>query len=141
MPVSTFNPTEKEFETISLDEVNSELEGRSIVKYSYQNAETPVSSWIDMFEHMVRYLHNEDKTILPSNIASSATSSDPSLSEYFENKPQELSNFLKIDENLYVKRNTNTAQKIFILHRLFELFHANPTDLVFYLGVCDSKVQ
>lgn len=141
MPVSTFNPTEKGFETISLDEVNSELEGRSIVKYSYQNAETPVSSWIDMFEHMVRYLHNEDKTILPSKIDSSATSSDPSLSEYFENKPQELSNFLKIDENLYVKRNTNTAQKIFILHRLFELFHANPTDLVFYLGDCDSKVQ
>ncbi|MQN01460.1 MAG: DUF4268 domain-containing protein [bacterium LCO1.1] len=39
---------------------------------------------------------------------------------------------LKIDDDVYVEKNTSTALKISILRRIFVLFHADPMDLVFY---------
>jgi len=136
MPATTFKPSKKEWDSCSLEDEDFKLEGRSIVKYSYRNIETPVSSWIDMFEHVVRYLHNEDKTILLTLVDSSDVSAN--LRNYFSNNPQSLKIFLKIDENLYVEKNTSTSIKISILRRLFELFHADPADLVFYLRDSDG---
>lgn len=43
-PQTDFKPTEKEFDSCTLDDENVDLKGRDIVKYSYQNAEQPVSS-------------------------------------------------------------------------------------------------
>ena len=40
---------------------------------------------------------------------------------------------MKIDENIYIEKNTTTARKISLLRRIFALFGAEPTDLVFYL--------
>lgn len=40
---------------------------------------------------------------------------------------------MKIDETIYVERNTSTAVKLSILRRLFVLYKADPMDLVFYL--------
>ena len=131
MPSTTFVPAEKEFDSCTLDDEEFDLKGRDIVKYSYQNAETPVSSWADMFEHVVKYLHAEDKSVL-SALAYS-TSSDTELSGYFSNDPDNLHSPLKIDEDVYVEKNTSTALKISILRRLFVFFHADPMDLVFYL--------
>ena len=131
MPSTTFVPAEKEFDSCALDDEDFDLKGRDIVKYSYQNAETPVSSWTDMFEHVVKYLHAEDKSIL-STLAYS-TSSDTELSSYFSNNADDLRMPLKIDEDVYVEKNTSTALKISILRRLFIIFHADPMDLVFYL--------
>ena len=85
-----------------MEEENFELKGRTIVKYSYRNVETPVSSWIDMFEHVVKYLHNEDKTILPS--LTDSTTDLVNLSVYFSSDPQKLRIPLKIDEHLYVEK-------------------------------------
>jgi len=85
LPATSFKPTEKEFYAFSLEEENFELKGRTIVKYSYRNVETPVSSWIDMFEHVVKYLHNEDKTILPS--LTDSTTDLVNLSVYFSSDP------------------------------------------------------
>ena len=84
-----------------------------------------------MFEHVVKYLHAEDKSVL-SALAYS-TSSDTELSGYFSNDPDNLHSPLKIDEDVYVEKNTSTALKISILRRLFVFFHADPMDLVFYL--------
>ena len=131
MPSTTFVPAEKEFDSCALDDEEFDLKGRDIVKYSYQNAETPVSSWADMFEHVVKYLHAEDKSVL-SALAYS-TSNDTELSGYFSNDPDNLRSPLKIDEDVYVEKNTSTALKISILRRLFVFFHADPMDLVFYL--------
>lgn len=131
MPSTTFVPAEKEFDSCTLDDEEFDLKGRDIVKYSYQNAETPVSSWADMFEHVVKYLHAEDKSVL-SALAYS-TSNDAELSGYFSNDPDNLRSPLKIDEDVYVEKNTSTALKISILRRLFVFFHADPMDLVFYL--------
>lgn len=131
MPSTTFVPAEKEFDSCALDDEEIDLKGRDIVKYSYQNAETPVSSWTDMFEHVVKYLHAEDKSVL-SALAYS-TSNNTELSGYFSNDPDNLRSPLKIDEDIYVEKNTSTALKISILRRLFVFFHADPMDLVFYL--------
>jgi uncharacterized protein with ParB-like and HNH nuclease domain len=131
MPSTSFVPVEKEFDSCALDDEDFDLKGRDIVKYSYQNAETPVSSWADMFEHVVKYLHAEDKSIL-STLAYS-TSSETELSGYFSSNPEDLRMPLKVDDDVYVEKNTSTALKISILRRLFVLFHADPMDLVFYL--------
>lgn len=131
MPSTSFVPAEKEFDSCALDDEDFDLKGRDIIKYSYQNVETPVSSWIDMFEHVVKYLHAEDKSILL--ILANSSSNEMEFSSYFSNDPDDLRMPLKIDENVYVEKNTSTALKISILRRLFVLFHADPMDLVFYL--------
>ena len=131
MPASTFIPKEKEFDSCSLDDEDFDLKGRDIVKYRYQNLETPVSSWADMFEHVVKYLHSKDKSVL-SSLAYS-TSNFIELSSYFTSDPNNLRQPLKIDEDLYVEKNTSTSMKISILRRLFVQFHADPMDLIFYL--------
>lgn len=131
MPSTTFVPAEKEFDSCTLDDEDFDLKGRDIIKYGYQNVETPVTSWADMFAHVVKHLHTKDKSIL-SALAYS-TSSDTELSGYFSNKPDSLRMPLKIDEGVYVEKNTSTTLKISILRRLFVLFHADPMDLVFYL--------
>ena len=55
-PCTSFVPAEKEFDSCSLDDENTSLTGRDIVKYSYLNVEQPVTSWVDMFEHVVMFL-------------------------------------------------------------------------------------
>ena len=63
-PQTVFVPAEKEFDSCTLDDENAELTGRDMAKYSYQNVEQPVTSWADMFEHVVKFLHQKDKSIL-----------------------------------------------------------------------------
>ena len=45
----------------------------------------------------------------------------------------DLRSSLKIDENIFIEKNTNTSVKMTILRRLFVLFGLDPMDLVFYL--------
>ena len=131
IPSTTFVPAKKEFDSCTLDDEDFDLTGRDIFKYSYQNVETQVSSWADMFERIVKYLHNEDKSIL-SQLAY-GTGSDTELSSYFSHESGSLRMPLEIDRDVFVEKNTSTALKISILRRLFVLFHADPMDLIFYL--------
>lgn len=131
MPVTTFVPKEKEFDSCTLDDEDFELKGRDIFRYGYQNVDTPVSSWTDMFEHVVKFLHSEDKSVLSALVYS--TGDIMKLNNYFSNDPGSLRDPLKIDENIYVEKNTSTETKISILRKLFILYHADPIDLVFYL--------
>ena len=135
-PETSFVPMEKEFDSCALDDENVDLTGRDIVKYSYQNMEQPVASWADMFEHIVKYLHQKDKSIL----ASLAYGSDGAgLARYVSSADGELRSALKIDEDIYMERNTSTATKMSILRRLFPLYEADPMDLVFYLKDAESE--
>lgn len=134
-PETAFVPAEKEFDSCTLDDENVELTGRDIVKYSYQNVEQPVSSWSDMFEHIVKFLHQKDRSIL-SGLAYS-TSAD--LANNVSNSGEGLRSALKIDDNIYMERNTSTAQKISVLRRLFALYDADTMDLVFYLKDAESE--
>lgn len=133
-PQTDFKPTEKEFDSCTLDDENVDLKGRDIVKYSYQNAEQPVSSWVDMSEHIIKFLHRKDKSVLTSLAYGSSD-----LAAYVNSDPGKLRSALKIDENIYIEKNTNTASKISLLRRLFALFGADPMDLVFYLKDDEAK--
>lgn len=130
-PQSTFIPTEKEFDSCTLEDDNIDLTGHDIAKYSYQNVEQTVTSWIDMFEHIVKFLHQKDKSVL-SELAFGVNSSND-LENYISNKEENLRSALKIDENIYMEKNTSTAFKMSILRRLFPLYDADPMDLVFFL--------
>ena len=136
-PVTEFKPAEKEFDSCTLDDENVDLTGRDIVKYSYQNVEQPVSSWADMFEHVVQFLHQKDRSIL-AGLAYS-TSGTMVRSNNVSNAEQGLRSALKIDDNIYVERNTSTALKMSILRRLFALYDADPMDLVFFLKDEESE--
>ena len=130
-PQTTFMPAKKEFYSCTLDDENIELTGRSIVKYGYQNIEQSVNTWADMMEHVIKYLHQKDKSVLADlayNVSAYAE-----LSNYVSNDKNKLRSPLKIDNDIYIERNTSTALKISILRRLFVLYNAEPADLVFYL--------
>lgn len=136
-PETDFVPLEKEFDSCTLDDENFDLTGRDIAKYSYLTAEQPVTSWTDMFEHIVRFLHQKDKSVLMSLAYSAKESSD--LAVYISNNTSDLRSALKIDENLYIEKNTSTGLKMSILRRIFALYEADPMDLVFYLKDPEMK--
>lgn len=133
-PQTDFKPVAKEFDSCTLDDENAELTGRDIVKYSYQNAEQPVSSWADMFEHIIKFLHQKDKSVLASLVYGNSE-----LVSYVSNDPNKLRSAMKIDENIYIEKNTSTVLKMSLLRRIFALFGADPMDLVFYLKDDENK--
>ena len=136
-PQTAFVPAEKEFDSCTLDDETAELTGREIAKYSYLNTERPVASWADMFEQVVKYLHQKDKSVL----SALAYSTSGDLSSYVSTKEDNLRNPLKIDDHIFITMNTSTAMKISVLRRLFVLYGADPMDLVFYLKDQDADKE
>ncbi len=130
-PQTSFFPEEKEFDSCSLDDENVDLTGRDIVKYSYQNVEHPVTSWAEMMEQMISYLHRKDPSVLSDLAYSDDSAVD--LSNYVRSEDAGQGYWMKIDEGIYFSRNTGTVMKMSILRRLFALYNADPMDLVFYL--------
>ena len=129
-PTTSFQPVQRPVESCTLDDEDVDLTGRDIQKYSYAGAEQPVTSWTEMFENMVRFLHRQDKSVL-YGLADSGSTAE--LSHYVSAKPEELRSALQMDEHLYVEKNTSTAAKLSILCRLFPLYQADAGDLVFFL--------
>lgn len=136
-PDTTFVPAEKEFDSCTLDDENVDLSGIDIVKYSYQNAEQPVTSWTDMFEHVVKFLHQRDKSVLSSLAFNTSSTTD--LSNYVKSSEEGLRRGLKIEDNIYVEINTSTMLRLSILRRFFALYGADPMDLLFYLRDMQSE--
>ncbi|MCD8363427.1 MAG: DUF4268 domain-containing protein [Lachnospiraceae bacterium] len=136
-PKTDFVPIEKEFDSCSLDDENVDLTGREIVRYSYQNIERPASSWADMYEHMIKYLYQKDRSVLTGLAYSTDSTLD--LAKYVSSTAEERRTAMKIDENIYIEKNTSTAVKLSILRRLFALYDADPMDLVFYLKDAESE--
>lgn len=130
-PTTQFVPAEKEFDSCTLDDENIDLTGRDIVKYSYQNSEQPVTSWADMLEHIIKYLHQKDKSVLSGLAYSQSSTTD--LAAYVNTTPGELRSPFKVDEGIYFEKGTSTLLKMSILRRLFALYDLDPMDLVFYL--------
>ena len=135
-PSTKFVPAEKEFDSCSLDDENVDLTGRDIVKYSYQNLEQPVTSWADMLEHVVKYLHQKDKSVLSGLAYSQSSTTD--LVTYISTDPNKLRSAIKVDEDIYFEKGSSTALKLSILRRLFALYDLDPMDLVFYLRDAES---
>lgn len=135
-PPSGFVPATKDFDFCTLDDEDIDLTGRSIAKYSLQNVEQPVSSWSSMFEQVVKFLHEKDKSVLFELVH--APDEDSSLSAILSGTEDGMRVPLKIDDGIYMEKNTSTAYKISLLRRLFAHYEMNPADLVFYLKDADG---
>jgi len=129
-PATSFKPAQKQLDSCTLDD-DANLSGRLIARFSYRNTEQPVTSWIDMFERVVKLLHAEDQTVLTKLAYATADSTD--LAVYVTTNKSELRGFCEIGDGLYIEKNTSTWLKISILRRLFKLYGVDPTELVFYL--------
>ena len=136
-PETDFKPSEKEYDSCTLDDENIDLTGRDISKYSLQNVEQTVSSWTDMFEHVIKYLHQKDKSVLTGLAYRTGVNSE--IASYVSKSENGLRSALKIDENIYIEKNTSTAIKISILRRLFAPYGVDPMDLVFFLKDTESE--
>lgn len=128
-PITDFVPAEKQMDSVTLGEDIS-LSGRQIVLFSYKNAEQPVTSWVDMYERIIKLLHADEKSVLNHIIMQKG---DNDLSAYFSDNKAILRSPLQIDENIYIEKNVSTDMKLSVLRRLFKLYDVNPDDLVFYL--------
>ena len=129
-PVTTYQPIQKELESVTLDE-DVDLSGRDISRFEYLHTEQPVTSWVDMQERMIKILHAENPAVL-SMIANSNDAGNE-LFAYVKHAPSELRVALKIDEDLYVERNTSTNTKMAILRKIFRAYGIDPSLLTFYL--------
>ncbi|MBR6617813.1 MAG: DUF4268 domain-containing protein [Oscillospiraceae bacterium] len=128
-PVTDFKPAEKQMDTFTLeDDIN--LTGRSIAKFSYKSMEQPVTSWVEMYESMMKILHSEDKSVL-SKLAHIKNDND--ISVHVSTNKSDLRGYIEIENGLYMERHTSTWLKISLLKRFFKLYGAEPSDLVFYL--------
>lgn len=136
-PITDFEPSKVEFDSCSLDDESFEFTGRDIVKYSYLNTEQPVTSWIDMFERIVKFLYQKNPNIFMSIIYDNENNAE--LKTYISSNESDLRISLQIDENVYIEKNTNTTQKMSILRRLFVLYKVDPMDLIFYLKNPEKK--
>lgn len=137
MPETSFKLKVKAFDSCTLDDENYDLTGRSIFKYSYQNAETPVDSWQDMYVHVVKYLYSLDQAVLAELVCQKDENNV--LKSYFGNTPDNMREPMELDPHIYMERNTNTKMKISALRRLFPMYELDPMDLVFYLK--DEKLN
>ena len=128
-PETDFKPAEKQMDTFTLeDDIN--LTGRSIAKFSYKSMEQPVTSWVEMYESMMKILHSEDKSVL-SKLAHNKNDND--ISVHVSTNKSDLRGYIEIENGLYMERHTSTWLKISLLKRFFKLYGAEPSDLVFYL--------
>lgn len=130
VPVTGYKPEGRQMDSFSLDD-DTNLSGRVIARFSYKGMEQPVTSWIEMYERVMKMLHVEDKSIL-SKLAY-CVDSDVDLAPYVSNSPSNLRSYSEIEKGIYLEKNTSTEMKLSLLRRFFRLYHADPADLVFYL--------
>ena len=127
-PMTTYKPEEKQLDSYTLDD-DATLSGRLIARFSYKNTEQPVTSWVEMFQKVLQILYAEDKSI----ITKLAASKDDNIALHFGLNASEFSKSVEIGDGIYVWTNTSTQSKLSVLSRVFKLYNADPSDLVFYL--------
>lgn len=128
IPATEFKPAEKQMDSYTLDD-DVELRGRLIARFSYKNTEQPVASWVEMYQKMLQILYAEDKTI----ITKLALSSEDNTALHFSMNEGDFTKSVEVGDGIYVWTNTNTQSKLSVLNRIFNLYGADPTDLIFYL--------
>ena len=127
-PTTAFQPEEKQLDSYTLED-DEMLSGRLIARFSYKNTEQPVTSWVEMYQKVLKILYAEDKTI----ITKLAVSSEDNIALHFSMNSTEFTKSVEIGDGIFVWTNTNTQSKLSVLKRIFKLYGADPSDLVFYL--------
>ena len=137
-PKTSFAHGKRDFESCTLDQEESDLTNRDIIQYAYQGTKTPVKSWIDMYEHVLKYFHEKNPSVLYRVIHDSG---EMGLTSFFSDDPERLRTALMIAPGVFAEKNTSTEKKISLLRRLFQLYHANAMDLVFFLRDAEMDQQ
>ena len=127
-PTTAFQPEEKQLDSYTLED-DEMLSGRLIARFSYKNTEQPVKSWAEMYQKVLQTLYAEEKTL----ITQLAVSSEDNIALHFSMNPTEFTKNVEIGDGIFVWTNTNTQSKLSVLKRIFKLYGADPSDLVFYL--------
>lgn len=128
LPTTSFKPEEKQLDSYTLDD-DSSLSGRLIARFSYKNTEQPVASWVEMFQKVLQILYAEDKSI----ITKLAASNEDNIALHFSMNEGDFTKSVEIGDGIFVWTNTSTQSKMSVLNRVFKLYDADPTNLVFYL--------
>ncbi len=129
-PVTSYVAPEKQLDSFTLDD-DVEFTGKVIARFSYKGMEQPVTSWVDMYQQVLKILHAEDKSVL-SNLAYT-TDDSVELALHVAAKESDFSKSIQIDEGIYIWTNTNTQYKINTLRKFFVLYGADASDLTFYM--------
>ena len=130
-PVTAYVAPEKQMDSFTLDD-DIDFTGKVIARFAYKNTEQPVTSWVDMYQKVLRILHLEDKSVLSGLAYTNDDSIELSL--HVSSKESDFSKCIEIDTGIYVWTNTNTQYKVSTLRKFFALFGADPEDLVFYMN-------
>lgn len=129
-PNTVFKPAQKQLDSYTLDD-DVILSGRQIMRFSYKNTEQPVTSWIDMYQKVLQLLHTEDKSVMAKLVSMKDDNTDPA--SHVKSSITDRTNYIEVEKDIYVWTNTSTQYKISSLRKFFQLYDADPGDLVFYL--------
>lgn len=137
-PTTNFIPEEKPLDAYALDD-DFNFTGTAVARFSYKEKEYQVNSWTDLYIKMIQILHLQDKTILTriSSIKDPDNDLPGKLGRITENDPGAA----KIDDDIFVFTGMDTMYKLSVLRRIFQLYNANPSDLLFYLKSGESEVK
>ena len=129
-PVTTYVAPEKQLDSFTLDD-DVEFTGKVIARFGYKGMEQPVTSWVDMYQQVLKLLHSDDKSVLSS--LAYITDDSVELALHVSNTESAFSKCVEIDTGIYIWTNTSTQYKINTLRKFFVMYGANPEDLVFYM--------
>lgn len=128
-PQTSFVPLHELEHSVSLSEDLS-LSNCSIDSFTFKSNSYKAKNWVDMFEKVIRLLHADDQSILNKLVE---LKYDPYLSTYVSSDKNQLREFIEIEPNIYVEKNTSTDMKMSILKKLFKQYGVDPDDLVIFL--------
>lgn len=130
LPTTSFQPKEKELESFTLNDYAKISTRRRIAKFRYKNIETPVTSWVEMYINVLSILCAVDKSIIETLASSNKYGIEYNFR--FSENPNMIS-WEPIGNGIVVWTNNNTQDKLYVLEKLFNLYHIDRNDLVFYL--------
>lgn len=134
-PTTAFRPTEKLLESCSLDE-DYDLLGRLIVRFQWKGTDYPVKSWADMYQQVVKLLHEENSSVLAKLMSGTEESF---WSNQFATYRPDKRIWWEIAPQIWLLAHIDNQQKVLRLRRFFELYGEDPADLVFYLRSSDGR--
>lgn len=129
--LTDYLPPEVPLNLVSLADEDYKFTGTVLEKYSFMGKERTVESWADMYQQVLKQLHDMDRTVLSS--MSFDYYQDAETASHFSTSETAFRISRMIDESIYVRVSTSTKSKIRMLRKLFLLFDVDLDELVFYL--------
>lgn len=116
IPQSDYMPKEKQYDSFSLED-DYDPTGQVIVKYSYNNMEQAVSTWVDMYVQVIKTLHSQDNSILFS--LADSEDDDNELARHVKWNERYNKRFREIDNNLFIYSCIQNTYKLNLIKKIF----------------------